>query len=118
MSRVLVDTNIVISALLFPNSTPARALTIVLDEHRLVLTQWVLDELHEVIGRKRPDLLPALETFLEGIDCELVEPGLIRRLRSPTPMISRSLTLPSLLPSTCWSRATRPFSDSISCSRE
>ena len=75
MSRVLVDTNVVISALLFPNSTPARALTVVLDEHRLVLTQWVLDELHEVIGRKRPDRLPALETFLEGIDCELVEPG-------------------------------------------
>lgn len=37
MSRVLVDTNVLISAFLFPNSTPARALALVLDEHRGVL---------------------------------------------------------------------------------
>jgi predicted nucleic acid-binding protein len=66
--RVLVDTNVVISALLFPNSTPARALALVLDEHRLVLTDWIIDELHEVVGRKRPDLLAALDTFLTGIE--------------------------------------------------
>lgn len=75
MIRVLVDTNVVISTLLFPNSTPARALTLVLDEHRLVLTDWIIDELHEVVGRKRPDLLPALEAFLTGIDYELASPG-------------------------------------------
>jgi len=73
--RVLVDTNVVISTLLFPNSTPARALTLVLDEHRLVLTDWIIDELHEVVGRKRPDLLPAPEAFLTGIDYELASPG-------------------------------------------
>lgn len=75
MIRVLVDTNVVISTLLFPNSTPAQALTLVLDEHRLVLTDWIIDELHEVVGRKRPDLLPALEAFLTGIDYELASPG-------------------------------------------
>lgn len=75
MIRVLVDTNVVISALLFPNSTPAHALTLVLDEQRLVLTDWILDELHDVVGRKRPDLLPALEQFLLGIDYELASPG-------------------------------------------
>lgn len=75
MIRVLVDTNVVISALLFPNSTPARALALVLDEHRLVLTDWIIDELHEVVGRKRPDLLTALDTFLAGIDYELASPG-------------------------------------------
>ena len=75
MTRVLVDTNVVISALLFPTSTPAQALMLVLDEHRLVLTDWILAELREVVGRKRPDLLPALEAFLAGIDFELAEPG-------------------------------------------
>lgn len=64
MTRVLVDTNVVISALLFPNSTPAQTLV-------LVLTDVIVDELREVIGRKRPDLLPQLETFLAGIDYEL-----------------------------------------------
>lgn len=75
MTRVLVDTNVTISALLFPNSTPSQALALVLDEHRLVLTDWIVDELHEVVGRKRPDLLPALEEFLAAIDFELASPG-------------------------------------------
>ena len=71
MIRVLVDTNVIISALLFPNSTPARVLARVLDEHRLVLTDWIISELHEVVGRKRPDLLDSLDAFLAGIDYEL-----------------------------------------------
>lgn len=75
MIRVLVDTNVVISALLFPKSTPAQALYVVLDEHRLVLTKWIMDELHEVVTRKRPDLLPALDDLLAGLDFELVGPG-------------------------------------------
>jgi hypothetical protein len=75
MTRVLVDTNVVISALLFPTSVPAQALSLVLDEHVLVLTQWVLDELHRIVGEKRPDLPPALDAFLIGIDYELVQPG-------------------------------------------
>ncbi len=75
MTRVLVDTNVVISALLFPGSTPAQALALVLDKHRLVLTDWIVGELHEVVGRKRPDLLPALDAFLGGIDYEIAIPG-------------------------------------------
>lgn len=73
--RVLLDTNVVISALLFPSSTPASAVELVLQEHQLVLTTWILDELREVVGRKRPDLLPALERFLASVDYEVAEPG-------------------------------------------
>jgi uncharacterized protein len=75
VSRVLVDTNVLISAFLFPNSTPARALALVLDEHRLVLSRWVIDELHEVVERKWPDRGPALEGFFLELDYEVVEPG-------------------------------------------
>ena len=75
MIRVLVDTNVIISALLFPDSTPARAVALVLDEHQLVLTDWIIEELHQVIGRKRPDLLAALDTFMAGVDYELASPG-------------------------------------------
>jgi uncharacterized protein len=73
--RILVDTNVVISALLFPGSTPAQALYLVIDEHRLVLTRWIIDELHEVVTRKRPDLVPALDDLLAGLDFELAVPG-------------------------------------------
>lgn len=74
MTRVLVDTNVVISALLFPASVPAQALALVVDEHVLVLTQWVLDEFQRVVGEKRPDLLSALDAVLTNIGYELAEP--------------------------------------------
>lgn len=45
-----------------------------LQDHRLVLTEWAITELREVVGRKRPDLLPALETFLSSIEYELARP--------------------------------------------
>jgi predicted nucleic acid-binding protein len=35
--RILVDTNILISAVLFPNSNPAKALLKVSEEHEMVL---------------------------------------------------------------------------------
>lgn len=75
MSRVLVDTNVLISAFLFPNSTPARALALVLDEHRLVLSRCLIDELHEVVERKWPERGPALEVFFLELDYDLAEPG-------------------------------------------
>lgn len=33
MTRVLLDTNVIVSALLFPDSTPDRVLHLALDEH-------------------------------------------------------------------------------------
>ncbi|OUZ08669.1 putative toxin-antitoxin system toxin component, PIN family [Aeromicrobium sp. PE09-221] len=72
--RVPVDTNVVISALLFPRSAPGEVLAHVLAGERLALTQWIIDELHEVVSRKRPDLLPALDTLLASIEYELAEP--------------------------------------------
>lgn len=38
MTHVLLDTNVIVSALLFPGSTPDRVLPLVLDEQYLVLT--------------------------------------------------------------------------------
>lgn len=73
--RVVLDTNIIISAILLPTSTPATVVEIVLQDHRLVLTEWIIGELREVVARKRPDLVPPLETFLRSIDYELATPG-------------------------------------------
>lgn len=75
MTRVLRDTNVVFSALLFPASVPAQALSLVIAEHQLVFTQWVLDELHRVVGEKRPDLLAALDELFSGIEYQLVGPA-------------------------------------------
>ncbi|TAM66984.1 MAG: putative toxin-antitoxin system toxin component, PIN family [Microbacteriaceae bacterium] len=75
MRRVLVDTNVVVSALIFPGSRPARALWTVIETERLVLTQWILDELRDVVGRKWPDRLSALDLFLGTVGYELLDAG-------------------------------------------
>ena len=71
----MVESYVLSSAFSIRTSIPVGALRGVLGEHRLVLTQWVLDELHDVVERKWPTRQPALETFLDGIDHELAGPG-------------------------------------------
>ncbi len=66
--KILVDSNVIISALLWPNSNPAKALMIVLQKHELYLCDQILNELNEVINRKAPHLLAALTTFLNDLD--------------------------------------------------
>ena len=71
MSRVLVDTNVILSALLFPRSVPAQVVNHVILREQLVVTEWIIDELYEVTLRKRPDLIPSLDQFFLSVDYEL-----------------------------------------------
>ncbi len=80
MRRVLVDTNVVLSAILFPGSIPAQVFAHVLAHERLILTQWIITELQEVTAHKRPDLVPVMNELLTRIDYELAEPGESRAL--------------------------------------
>ena len=70
--RVLIDTNVLFSALLLPNSKPAAALFHVVNHHQMVLSDRNISEIRAIISRKKPDLLPALETFLAELAFELI----------------------------------------------
>jgi len=70
--RVMVDTNILFSAILFPDSTPARALQQLCDTNSLVLCDYVINELYEAISAKRPDLLADAQLLIAELDYELV----------------------------------------------
>ena len=70
--KILVDTNILISALLWPSSKPAFALLHVVTYHTLILTDINLTEFREVIKRKIPNVLPDAETFLEELSFEII----------------------------------------------
>ncbi len=70
--RVLADTNIIISALMFPASVPARALIKAEAEHDLILCEQNIEELRDVLRRKRPELLPAAEELLLNLVYELI----------------------------------------------
>lgn len=66
--KVLVDSNVIISALLWPNSNPAIALVLVIQEHELYLCDQILNEINDVVKRKAPHLLSALRSFIEDLD--------------------------------------------------
>lgn len=64
--KILVDTNILFSAMLFRGSKPAKALLHVSDFHEMVLCDRSLYELYDVLKRKTPEALPDAEVFLTG----------------------------------------------------
>lgn len=70
--RILVDTNILFSALLFPHSKPAIALLHVADKHEMVLCDRNIAELRDILKRKAPKYLPDAEVLLAELAYELI----------------------------------------------
>ncbi len=63
--RCLLDTNILISAGLFPESIPAAALKrAILPPNTAMVCDYSLDEMHRVISKKFPNKVEVLESFL------------------------------------------------------
>lgn len=52
--RILVDTNILFSALLFPRSKPAKILLYIAQNHEMVLCVRNITELRDILNRKAP----------------------------------------------------------------
>jgi len=70
--RVMIDSNVMISAVYNPNSRPAAALTHVCENHVLVLCDYIIAECYDVIKRKFPHHLPVLDKLLSTLAYELV----------------------------------------------
>ena len=70
--RVLVDTNILFSALVFPHSKLAQALLYVADNHEIVLCDRNIMELRDILKRKAPKYLPDAEVLLAELAYELI----------------------------------------------
>ena len=69
--KVMTDTNVLFSALLFPSSKPAQILFHIMEHHNLILCDYIISELRDVISRKRPDLLADLDLLLARLSYEL-----------------------------------------------
>ena len=80
--RVMLDSNVLLSALLFPGETINKLMHKVTSEHQLVLSSYIVNELLDVTRRKFPDKLTVIDTLLSQLPYELVytpeqpEPGL------------------------------------------
>ena len=54
--RVFVDTNVVISAMLFPNGKVAKVFSHLLEKHTLIISSYTKDECKEVFEKKYPKI--------------------------------------------------------------
>ena len=68
--RVFVDTNIVISAILFPNGKTARVFFHLLAKHTVIISSYTREESEEVFKKKFPLKKELLSVFFDGISFE------------------------------------------------
>ena len=70
--RIMVDTNILISALMFPSPRMDTLFHKITTEYQLVLSSYVVDELLNVAHRKFEKKIEAVDVFLNQLLYELV----------------------------------------------
>ena len=62
--RVMLDTNILISAFVFRSKKMYGVIDYIISHHELVLPSYVVDELRDVVNRKFPKAINQLDEFL------------------------------------------------------
>jgi putative PIN family toxin of toxin-antitoxin system len=69
--EVMLDTNVLFSAILFPSERMNSLFSTLSKEHSIVLCSYSLEELYRVAERKAPQKLPAVEVFLQKLPYRL-----------------------------------------------
>ena len=70
--RIMIDTNVLVSALLFPNERMNRLIYKIVTEHTLVISSYVTEELLQVTRRKFKGKVEMVDQFLSQLPYELV----------------------------------------------
>ena len=70
--RIMLDTNVLISALLFPGEKMDAMMNYIFTHHQLVLSSYVVDELKSVVKRKFPGKEIATNKLLMMMSFEYV----------------------------------------------
>ncbi len=68
--RVLIDTNVLFSAILFPDGQTAKAFEKCLTFHEIVIPSYVIEELKRVVEKKLPHRLKDIDNFLKSLTFE------------------------------------------------
>ena len=69
--RIMLDSNVIISIIVFNSKNLKKMLEIIIDKYKLVLSSYVLDELKEVVKRKFKNKLFDLDEFLYNLPFEI-----------------------------------------------
>jgi len=68
----MIDTNVLLSALVFKSTRLADLIEHIVENHTLVLCSFVIDEASRVISRKSSQYLEAFDSFLLKLSFEMV----------------------------------------------
>lgn len=70
--KIMLDTNVLISALLFPGTKMDAMMNCIFTQHHLVLSSYVVDELKRVVKRKFPNKEMVINKLLLMMSFEYV----------------------------------------------
>jgi len=70
--RIMIDTNVVISALLKQGSVPDIVLHDVCENHELILCDHIISEIYAVAKRRFPNMIEVLDDLFAQLQYELV----------------------------------------------
>lgn len=70
--RVMLDTNVLVSLLLFPNERMNAMMERIFSEHELILSSFVVNELKDVVQRKFPAKARVVDRLLLKMSYSLV----------------------------------------------
>ena len=62
--RIMVDANIIISAIIFPKSIVAKVFSHLIDNYNFVLSKYTIDEIEDVFIEKFPHHLVEMKEFI------------------------------------------------------
>jgi putative PIN family toxin of toxin-antitoxin system len=65
--EIMVDSNVIVSAVLFPNAVVARVFNFILDNHKLVLCNYIINEVENVFQEKFPHKMNELKEFIGSL---------------------------------------------------
>jgi putative PIN family toxin of toxin-antitoxin system len=81
--RIMLDANIIVSAILFPSSVVARAFNHMIDNYTLVLSQYTIHEVEDVFKEKFPHRIEEMKGFIKKTPYELFILGKIDSVKYP-----------------------------------
>jgi putative PIN family toxin of toxin-antitoxin system len=70
--KVMIDSNVLVSAVYNRNSLPAKAVVTACQKHELILCDHIINECYDVLNRKFPQHIPVLDKLLNTISYETV----------------------------------------------
>ncbi len=83
--RIMCDTNVLISGILFPGSARGKVLREIAEREVLVLATYIVEELYRVFQKKFPEKTKNLDRYLERKEFELfVTPHDLRHVVLPS----------------------------------